>query len=171
MVQLLNRFFALCLFQASPQDLPRSPFLLSMSLLVYALIGLIMALNQAHLLKALAMVGIEVGLMSGLCWLLLWIRQIPYRYTQTLTAMAGCSALLALLALPILLWQQSASSDDVIVLAALLMWLLLLWQIMMFSHIIRHALSTSFLAGTTLVLIYMYITNSFAQALFYQDAL
>lgn len=117
------------------------------------------------------MVSVDLALLIGLCWILLFIRKLPHRYTQTLTALAGCSAILALCAWPLLLWQQSSGSEGVVVLAALLMWLWFFWQIMVFSHIISQVLSTPLFVGTTLALVYMYFSYSIAQALFYQDTL
>ena len=168
---LIRRFFAICLFRAAPQDLPSSFFLLLLALLAYALVGLLLALNQATILKSLAMVSVDILLLAGLSWLLLWTRVLSQRYTQTLTALAGCSAILAFCAWPLLLWQQSSVNDSGNNLVALLMWAWFFWQIMVFSHIISQALESRLLVGMTLAIAYMYISFSVAQTLFYQDAL
>jgi len=168
---LIKQFFAICLFRSGPQDLPTSKFLLLLSLLAYTLVGLLLALNKATLPESLAMVSVDLALLTGLSWLLLWIRVLGHRYTQTLTALAGCGAILALCAWPLLLWQQASGNDSVIMLAALLMWLWFFWQIMVFSHIISQALSVPLFIGTFLALVYMFISYSIAQTLFPQGTL
>ena len=171
MYLLIKRFISICLFRATPQDLPTSTFLMLLLLLIYAFTGLLLAMNQATLLKAAAMVGVDIMLLAGLCWVLLWARALTHRYTQTLTALAGCSAILALCAWPLLLWQQYSGNDPSIMLISYLMWAWFFWQIMVFSHIISQALSSSLLTGMTLAVIYLFISYSVAQTLFYQEAI
>ena len=168
---LIKRFFAICLLRASPQELPSSLFLLSLSLLAYALVELLLALNKTPWLEALAMVAVDTILLATMSWLLLWIRTLTSRYVQTLTALAGCGALLTLCAWPLLLWQQDSASDTAVMLIALLMWLWFFWQIMVFSHIISQSVSSPFFIGSLLALLYIYISFSVAQTLFYQDTL
>jgi hypothetical protein len=140
-------------------------------LLAYALVGLLLAINQATLFKALAMVSVDVLLLASLSWLILWTRVLTHRYTQTLTALAGCSAILAFCAWPLLLWQQTSGNDTSTMLIALLMWAWFFWQIMVFSHIYSQALESPLSIGIALAIAYMYISYSVAQTLFYQEAL
>jgi|GEM_PF-325701 len=171
MYLLIKRFFSICLLRASPQDLPSSSFLLLLALLLNGLVGILLAINQTTFFNAVAMSIVDVILLSGLCWLLLWARVLTLRYTQTLTALAGCSAMLALCAWPLLLWQQYGGNEAGIKLIALLMWLWFFWQIMVFSHIISQALSSPFFIGMLLTITYMFISYRVAQTLFYQESL
>jgi hypothetical protein len=168
MFLLIHRFFLICLFRASPQDLPASSFLLLLSLAAYALIGFLMALNKSDAIQALAMVGVDLVLLAGLTWAILWVRLLGKRYPQTLTALAGCGAMLALFAWPLLLWQQYSDNSTLASFVAVLMWLWFFWQILVFSHIISQALSTSLYIGTGLALVYMFISYSVAQSLFFR---
>lgn len=165
---LINRFFLICLFRASPKDLPASSFLMALTLLVYGLIGLFMAMNRSSVLQATAMVGVDIVLLAGLTWLVLWVRLLGSRYLQTLTALAGCGAMQALIAWPLLLWQQYSGNNAIETFVALLMWLWFFWQILVFSHIISQALSTSLFVATGLALVYMFISYSVAQSLFFR---
>jgi hypothetical protein len=168
MLLLINRFLSICLFRASPKDLPRSAFLLVLSLLAYAVIGCVLALNQSPLPQAMAMVAVDILLLAGLTWVVLWVRLLGDRFPQTLTALAGCGAILALFAWPLLLWQQISGNSIVESLAALLMWIWFFWQILVISHIISRALSTSLFIGTGLAVMYMFISYSVAQSLFFR---
>ena len=165
---LIHRFFLICLLRASPKDLPASYFLMILSLMAYGLIGLFMALNKASMPQAMAMVAVDIVLLAGLTWLILWIRLLANRYLQTLTALAGCGAMLALFAWPLLLWQQYSGSSTIEAFVTLLMWLWFFWQILVFSHIISRALSTPLFVATGLALVYMFISYSVAQSLFYR---
>lgn len=168
---LIQRFFSICQFQSGPQDLPPSKFLLLMSLLAYALMGLILALNKASLGEALAMVAVDVALLASLSWGLLWTKALSSRYTQTLTALAGCGALLAACAWPLLLWQQQSNNDANTLLVSFLLWLWFLWLIMVFSNIISQALSSKLLMGSLWTVLYIFISDSIAQILFFQETL
>ena len=165
---LIQRFFLICLFRASPKDLPTSSFLMIMSLMAYGLIGLFMAMNKSSVIQAMAMVGVDIVLLAGLTWLVLWVRLLGNRYMQTLTALAGCGAMLALFAWPLLLWQQYSGSNAIESIMALVMWIWFFWQILVFSHIISQALSTSLFVATGLALVYMFISYSVAQSLFFR---
>jgi hypothetical protein len=165
---LIHRFFLICLFRASPKDLPTSAFLMGLSLFAYGLVGFFMAMNKSTAGQAMAMVTVDIVLLAGLTWIVLWVRLLGKRYLQTLTALAGCGALLALLAWPLLLWQQYSGNSAIETFVALVMWIWFFWQILVFSHIISQALSTSLFIATGLALVYMFISYSVAQSLFFR---
>lgn len=162
MNQLLQRFIEICFFKAGPQDIPSSNLLLMMALLSYGLIGLGLSLNQATFETAIMMVLVDILLLALMSYLLLWMRLLANRYIQTLTALAGTGALLALTAWPLLVWQQQASPS----VASLLLWLWFFWNLMVFGHIIRHALATRLAMGMVMALLYMYLSFNISQALF-----
>lgn len=159
---LLQRFIEICLLKAGPQDLPSSGFLLILALLCYGLVGIGLSLNQATFATSLLMVLVDVMLLALMTYLLLWLRLLPQRFLQTLTALAGTGALLALAAWPLLLWQQQSAVG----LASLLLWLWFFWNLMVFGHIIRHALTTRLTIGVVMALLYMYLSFNVSRALF-----
>lgn len=168
MYLLLQRFFQICLFQSSPRDLPASSFLTIATLIGYSITGLLVELARTPLSTSIAMVGVDLLILSGLSWVILWVRQLTHRYQQTLTALAGCGAILTLFAWPIIFLQDSTSANNSFVI--ILMWLWFFWQTLVFSHIISRALSTSLFIGTGLILIYVFVSYSVAQTLFFQPA-
>jgi len=167
MYLLINQFFKICLFRSSPQDLPTSRFLATAALAVYSVLGLLIELSRTPLLKAVMMMTVELIVLAGMSWIILWARQLDHRYLQTLTALAGCGALLTLFAWPMLLLQET-SGDEPNIFILIIMWLWFFWLILVYSHIISRALSTSLFIGTGLTLIYIFISESVARTLFFQ---
>ena len=160
---LLHRFIAICLFQARPQDLPFSGFLLAITLTCYGMVSFGLSLNQADVMTAGMMVIVDILLLSVMTYLILWTRLLAGRFRQTLTALAGGGTVLALVAWPLLLWQQQTSSPA----ASLLLWVFFFWNLGVFGHIIRHALSTHFTIGILLALVYMFVSYKISSVLFY----
>lgn len=167
MILLLQRLFDICRLRASPQDLPHSPFLRNLALTSYAGAGLLLAMTHTSFAQACAMVLVDILLLISLTYLLLWLTLKSNRFTQTLTSLTACGALLALIAWPLLLWQSGA--DPPSQLAGILLWFWFIWQIIVFSHIIRQALTTVMPIAVALVLLYMFISINIAQILFYQN--
>ena len=159
---LLQRFIAICLFKARPQDLPFSGFLLALTIICYSLVNLGLSLNQADLMTATFMVLVDLLLLSILTYLLLWMHLQPGRYQQTLTALAGGGTILALVAWPLLLWQQQTGSP----MASMFLSVFFFWNLAVFGHIIRHALSTHITIGILLALLYMYLSYKISAILF-----
>jgi hypothetical protein len=169
---LLQRFLDICLLRAAPQDIPGSAVLLLLALIAYCVAGLSLSLINADLSKALILVAVDLLILAGLMYLLLWIRLLTNRYLQTLTALAGTGAILEFVAWPVLYWQQlsSAANGPGLWFASLLLWLWLFWNIAVVAHILRHTLSTNFFNGALLSVLYMFVSVSVIRILFYSPA-
>jgi hypothetical protein len=170
---LLQRFFEICLLRAGPQDLPVSRFLLWVSLLAYAAVGMVMSLQNLDVARAILLVAIDTALLATLLFALLWSRALLERYLQTLTALLGTGAILQLAALPILSWQQEGLGDETVttalMIASLLLWIWLLWNMLVVGHILRHTLSTRLPIGVLLGLAYLFISYSVTRILFFPE--
>ncbi len=165
---IFEYILAMCLFRAAPQDLPTSTFLLRLMLLFYIVSGLLVILTGVTISTASLMVTVNLALLALLSWALLWINNLGHRYYQVLTALAGCSALINLVTLPVLLWAQAASRDQIpgLPLASMLLWSSLFWQIVVMGHIIRHALATLMPIGISLAVLYTFISININRILF-----
>ena len=166
---LISRFFEICLLRAGPQDLPASTVLLYVSLIIYVISGLLLSLINAELGKSLLIVTVDVFMLAGLAYLLLWIRMLTRRYVQTLTALAGSGAILELTAWPLLYWQNlsAVANSPALLIASLLLWAWLAWNVIVVAHILRHTLTTSFFNGTLLSVLYMFVSVSVIRIVFY----
>lgn len=173
MGRLLQRYFDICLLRAGPQDLPASDFLLWLSGLGYFAAGLIMSAQNLGIARATLLVGLDIVLLAALLFALLWSRALLARYRQTLTALLGTGAILQVVVLPILSWQQAGLGEETIsatlMLASLLLWIWLLWDLLVIGHVLRHTLSTRLPIGVLLALVYLFISYSVTRILFFPE--
>lgn len=172
---LLLRFIDICLLRAGPQDIPTSSVLMLLSITVYCTVGFFLYLVNADLIHALILTGVDIVLMAGLAYVILWVRMLTTRYVQTLTALAGTGTLLAMIAWPVLYWLQlpaAGPNPEPSLLSPILWiwWAWLLWNLVVVGHILRHALSTTFFVGALLSLSYFFISYSVNRVLFYSSA-
>jgi hypothetical protein len=90
---------------------------------------------------------------------LLYIVHYSVRINQTLTALAGTNSVLGILSIPLLFWleQLQLQPSDI----ALPKWLLIglgMWNIVVYAHILRHALEVPFIVGVGLTVITYLLT-------------
>ena len=168
---LILRFIDICLLRAGPQDLPASSVLLMLTLIAYCSAGLLLSLVNTGLANAILLVVVDVLLLAGLAYLILWIRLLTVRFMQALTALAGSGAILEFSIWPVVYWQQLSTATDGpgLLIASLLLWIWLFWNIAVVGHILRHTLSTTFFNGALLSLLYMFISISVIRTLFYSS--
>ena len=158
MGKLLQLFWEICLLRAGPQDLPASHSLLGLALVAYVIINILVAttfLPQASTIVFATTV--DTLLLISLSWLILWVRMLTNRWNQTFTALAGTGCFFQLIIWPLSQFQpQVEGGDRAFILPSLLMLAILVWNLIVFGHILRHALSTSLMNGTLLAVIYQF---------------
>lgn len=149
------RFIDLCLFKASPSDVPASQALLKITLLIYLILGI--AINQldSDLNTSLFVSLADVLVLMIATGVMLKLRGYQSRYTQTLTALAGAGSCIALIGFPIIWWfYQIEPEQQPTSYAMLLMVALMFWSLMVTAHIFRQSLEIK--AGTAVVLTVIY---------------
>ena len=164
MYLILKKFLDICLFRAAPQDLPYSTFLLLLSLGGYFIVGIILSLFEWTLLKSIAIVLMDLVLLAGLSYLILWIRLSTDRYVQTLTALAGSGIILELAGLPVYALKYVVDSGAIVV--AAIFWIWVFWNLAVFGHVMRYALSTTMWTGAMMSLLYFFISFSMFNTFF-----
>lgn len=138
---LLKRFFQICLFKAGPADLPTSPWLLKLVCLVYFSVGVMVSHIDHPWQASFAASLADTLLLLVVCWLVLYLKGLLSRFTQTATAMAGTGAIMGLLGLPVfMLFREFESSGQFTSLILLLVMVLLFWSLFITAHIFRMAL-------------------------------
>jgi len=155
MSALLNVFIGMCLLRAAPQDLPFSRFLLGITVGAYFLVGLGISLADQGMGLALLSAAVDTGLMIGLAYLGLWIRDFTPRFVQTVTALCGTGVLFELLSWPLVTALQ-AQGQNASSLLALMLLALFIWVIAVIGSILRHALELPLWAGIGIALLYVY---------------
>ncbi len=167
MLRLIALVWRICLLRAAPQDLPASWTLEGLALAAYVAVGTLDAMVQLAFWNAFLAASVDALVLVGLTHIALWIRDVPRRAVQTITALAATGAFVGLVAFPLL---SALHADQGALLAAQgLLWLLLvLWQVLIYGHILRHALELPLLAAAMVALVYFYISFKVMNALFLQ---
>lgn len=169
MLPLLNQFWGICLLRVAPQDLPTSRSLMGMSLFFYFAVSLSVGWVQLAPNLAFPAALLDTAFLAAMTGAVLWVRSYLHRYTQTFTALAGSGALMGIVALPVLAWQQQSGTtppDSGFTLPSLLLLLWTAWNIVVVGHVLRHALSTMFVVGIVVAVVYMHLAYSLARVLF-----
>ena len=160
LLALVRPFVSICLLRLRPQDLPASSLLLALAILIYVACTTI---AHAALLSPMdALLGgiVDSVLLCGLTLSLLLLHRRWARAVQTLTAMAGAGAVMTLAAMPFLAWKVSVlRAGGPVGLEMVCVAAIVLWNLAVIAHVLRHALSTSYL-GATLIAVIMYLLSS-----------
>jgi hypothetical protein len=144
---LLTLYLDLCRFRAAPQDLPASRTLLWGS----ALVAIVSAPpGNEGVLSAWIAAGLQTVLLGLFVHTLLGLQNRAERWEQTGAAVFGATALINLLAWPVVLWYFRVVETQAAFMPSLLGLLLSGWYLAVLAHILRHALEVGF--GAALLL-------------------
>lgn len=150
---MLATLVNICRLRANPQDLPASYTLLALAIGAYFATGLFGAVLGLDWANALTAAVISTLLLVAVMHTALLLRNLKARVPQTLTALAGCAALIRLVA-GVAIWLLHAAVPP---------WALSLpfeiWAIVVYGHILRHAFSVSLPLGVTFAFLYMIISS------------
>ena len=159
MFELMKAFAGIALRRIGPEDLPKSTFLLGVTVALYATLQVPAAiLVFGARPDALRTVVLDIALLSVALWMLLYLTGFRARYQQTLTAILGTSALLSLISLPFNLWRNAlgdnaaaATAPSAFILA------IVLWSFIVDGHILSRALSRAFFLGVMIAITYFFV--------------
>lgn len=151
---MLKRLIDICLLRANPQDLDASRAAMQVAVAAYVVADVVSVLDMLAWGKALTAAVVDTLLLVTATQLALRWRQVENRLTQTLTALAGCGALLSLLALVLAGLTRELLQPEWV-------WAgFLLWYTLVFGHVLRHALSIPLAAGMGVGLLYLILSMS-----------
>ena len=160
---LWKAFFDICRLRIAPQNLPISSVLLGLTLLFYTFISMTLSLTQLSLKDAMLSSIVDTSLLVVLPSSLLYIAHYPARIPQTLTAIAGTNCILGILTFPLVFWLKFYDGQMTF-LALLLLLSLIGWGVLVYAHILRHALNISFFLAVMLTMFMNLLTfNVLAQ--------
>lgn len=149
---IARTFLNLCLLRANPQDLPATTAVMALALLAHFFADVVSVLDVASWRNAVAAGAVDTVLLAALTHVALMLRRLEARVKQTLTALAGCGAALALI-----------TAGAVALLVPTLPWWavwtpFLLWYLAVFGHILRHAFDIPFVAGIAAGVLYLLLS-------------
>lgn len=165
MFALLKMFIDLCRLRAEPQNLPYSNFLMLFCIGCYFLLGFAVSIQGQGFGLAVVSAGADTGLIIGLAYLGLWIRDSIPRAVQTITALTGTGALFELLGWPLVTFLQQLEKGETSNLSLLLL-ALVIWNITVIGNILRHSLEVPMWVGTGIALLYIYTSLRVMAALY-----
>jgi len=165
---LLITIWDICRLKGSPQNLPTSRTLLIYAVSSYALVSFILAMFQLSVGQAFFAALVDITIMVVLSYVILWMKMVPQRWYQMLTAMAGVSLVIALFAAPMVLVRfivgpESANAG----ILSLLILCLVVWSFAVFAHIFRHTLDIPYFAALLISGMYTYISMRIINILFF----
>ena len=100
MFDIIKLLFDICLFKKGPQDLPYSLWLLRLLLVVYVSVRVLMLSIHFDWLNVLLQVIVDIILVAGFFWIMLYLARKLGRFYQVLSTAFGTDALISFIALP-----------------------------------------------------------------------
>ena len=156
MFDIIKLLFEICLFKKGPQDLPCSLWLLRLLLVVYIGIRILMLSIHFDWLNVLLQIIVDVILVAGFFWIILYLAGKLGRFYQALSAVLGTDAMISFFALPGMATIETGHGELWVFLVVLA---LVGWHWAVTGHIIRNALekSLSFSLGVA----FLYLIGSY----------
>lgn len=147
MTALLRLFLDIALFRKGPQDVPDSPILFALALLTDVAISTVVGALEGDVSGAVLQAVLASGLLLVFIALLLLMTSHLERLRKTATAVLGCDALITLGALPMSLLSDVFSGFGFLLMG------ILFWNLLVFAHILKHALGIGYALSVALALI------------------
>ena len=165
MAALFKRFLNICLLSNGPQDIPHSIILFRILVVLYLLTALAGWSVKLELATALLASITDVLMLLVFIQLMLMGFAKSERFIQTASAMLGIGVIFQVLELPLMhvfvAEQQNASAEVGFILLALYS-----WNLAIFAHIFREALSVRLLAAFIITLGYVILAMTVYPFLF-----
>jgi hypothetical protein len=157
---LIRPFLQLCALRLRPQDLPVSGTLLGISLAAYAMSTILVSTVQLAPGQAVLAGLVDTGLLCAMTASLLALQRLGARLLQTLTALAGASTVLTVVAYPFFHMARGGLGPGVEAgLPGAVVGILVLWSFAVFAHILRHALSAPFVVGLAVAVMFYLVSS------------
>lgn len=162
MYEFLKLFFDICLFKKGPQDIPASNVLLRLLIPFYASVSFLLLILNSNGLNAAMQVLVEIMLILGSTWIILFIARKPARYQQTASALMATDALISFFALPAMATLVGQGAG----LAFLAIIMLMIWHWAISGHIFSNALEKPFTFGLGVAFLYILVSYQVMALLF-----
>jgi hypothetical protein len=140
-MNIIFRYIEICLFKASPADVPNSLWLMKMTLFFYFVVSVLITQIEYGWKISLFSSLAEMMVTILVAWLLLQFRGFTARFQQTVTSLAGIGICFGILGTPIFyLVHMSDQQGLVATVASLFILAVLIWSLMVTAHVFRMAL-------------------------------
>jgi len=164
--QLSAAFVDIALHRRGPEDLPASQFLLGLVLVAYLLVSFVALAVMSATTADVILTLVELVTDLGVVFLLLQFFQKAGRFLQTATAMVGTGAVLSLILVPLLHWDEVlAAPPTELTTPRLLILLLFVWSLDIAGFIVSRALGKPYIVGVSIVVVYELAAMTLREAL------
>jgi hypothetical protein len=164
---IIYTFLSICFMRLAPQDLPYSRSFLVVLTTLYLLLASMISLWFGNSLQQAFVYNITgIALTYILTFSLLYFTKFIQRSVQTLTAIMGVDIIFHLVTIPLLLLEtflKSINGDTGLV--QVLVIILMGWNLTIYAHILRHALSSELLVGFAVTFVYLIVIIMVLQVL------
>ena len=167
MQQFLKVFLDIVLWRRGPQDLPNSGLLVALTLVAYELVNLVqIALMEVSIAELLLYLVVDPLLLMGGLWLVMMLFGRKDRWAQTVSAVLGCTALMALaVSVPMVLLVGPRMAGDPPAALQLLALALVIAFILVVGRIIQLATDSNLLTGSAIATTYVVMFHALAGAI------
>jgi len=162
MYQILKLFFDICLLKKGPQDFPASEWLFRLLIFVCALVDFSILMLSFDVFSAVIQTFVEIILILGLTWIILYVAKRRGRYQQTVGALLATDALISFMAFPAI----ALLLNDEAGLISFVITLLIIWHWVVSGHIFSHALEQPFTFGLGVAFLYILVSMQVMAMLF-----
>jgi hypothetical protein len=165
--QFLKVFLDIVLWRRGPQDLPNSGLLVALTLVAYELVNLVqIALMEVSIAELLLYLVVDPLLLMGGLWLVMMLFGRKDRWAQTVSAVLGCTALMALVvSVPMVLLVGPRVAGDPPAALQLLALGLVIAFILVVGRIIQLATDSNLLTGSAIATTYVVMFHALAGAI------
>jgi hypothetical protein len=165
--QFLKVFVDIVLWRRGPQDLPCSRLLVAATLAAYVLVSVLqLAFMHESGPAYVVFLVLDPLLLMGWIWIVLRVYGRVERYAQTIAAILGTSALLALvLSLPLQLLVGVDAARTASPAAQILALGLILVFLLVSGRIVKLATDSNLFTGVCVTAIYVFVLNAIASRL------
>ena len=152
MYDIIKLLFDICRFKKGPEDLPCSLWLLRLLFILYIAVRVLMLSIHYASLDVLLQVLVDIFLVVGFFWMVLYLSRKTGRLYQVLSAILGTDALISFFALPGVATMELRQGG----LAVFLITLALIgWHWAVTGFIISRALEKNLSFGLGLAFLYL----------------
>jgi len=163
MFEIIKSIFDICLFKKGPQDLPHSVWLLRIMFVAYLSVRVLMLSIHYDWLNILLQIVVDLLLVSGFFWAMLFLDRKLGRFYQVFSAVLGTDALISFFALPGIATIEIGQSG---LWVFFVMLGLIGWHWAVTGHIINNALEKSLSFSLGLAFLYLLVSYQVMALLF-----
>lgn len=164
---LFDNLMRICLFKASPKDLPDSSNLNIQLLVLYFISGVVLLSSGAALGVAVVEALLEVILLIGFIYVVLTFFNAPFRFNQTLAALLGTGIIFTSLSTPfVYINNASRQAENSAGIEGLFLLILFGWSVVVMVKILAEAINKPALFSGLITFCYLYLSYQIINAIY-----